>query len=70
MVAFYTGKGRCHICRKVTEVEYCTVCKHYLCRECEDNWVARGKEAVKELLYKFFKSDSDALKDRCCGPVN
>lgn len=60
-------KGRCHICKAIKDVEYCSICKHYLCKECEDDWISRGKEALKVLLKKL--SGSGSSDGRCCGPV-
>lgn len=60
-------EGRCHICKRITEVEYCDTCKHYLCEECEEDWIARGTAAIKELFKKL--SQQSSSDGRCCGPV-
>lgn len=53
--------GRCHICSlDGVPIEYCDLCDHWFCTLCQDNWLWRGLEFVKELV--------GGRGVDCCGP--
>ena len=61
--------GRCHICRLDRPITYCSLCHHWLCRACRDDWYARADAAMQqkidEILMKLWlKRDTGP----CCGP--
>lgn len=51
--------GRCHICRRHAIIRYCSLCNHWFCGECRDNYFARGLAALKALV---------VAAPGCCGP--
>ncbi len=50
--------GICRVCElldkdtTIKEVFYCEMCNASMCRECEGNWIRRGKAAIKDKLTK------------------
>lgn len=57
-------EGVCHICKKRGLVKYCSLCGHFFCRDCRDDWFPRGLAAIKE---RFIKGEH-SYKRGCCGP--
>jgi len=43
-------KGKCHICKDLREVVYCSRCAHWFCEECRGKYWERGFAAVMELV--------------------
>jgi len=46
---------RCVICGSTEDVEYCPICKEYMCRRCErdpSKWPLRIKLAFEKLLFR------------------
>lgn len=54
--------GRCDVCVRVRNdltakpVRYCSVCKAWLCEDCERDWWARARAAVLKLLGKHMEA--------------
>ena len=44
----------CHICGRNDEtVEYCSLCRKWLCRKCARDYVARAKAVAREIRSRF-----------------
>lgn len=56
--------GHCHICKGLEPIEYCDLCKHWMCIDCKAKLFPRGLAAVKALIAQFTGETLD-----CCGPV-
>lgn len=59
----YRGQvmGRCHICRNLAPVELLVALEHWICIECQDRFLGRGVEFVRDML------KGESLD--CCGPI-
>ena len=53
--------GKCHLCRRLKEVTYCSICAHYFCETCRTKWFHRGLEFVKQLV--------GGRMPGCCGII-
>lgn len=43
--------GKCHLCeREHLRVTFCSMCKHWMCRQCRDRWFARSIAAIEEAI--------------------
>ena len=53
--------GICHLCdpKRITEVEFCSMCNHWFCDDCRRRYWARGLAAVKQMIGRKRKG--------CCG---
>lgn len=54
-------RGRCHLCKTTTQVEFCSSCSHYFCADCRGRYFSRGIAALEELIKGHTVG--------CCGPV-
>jgi len=46
---------RCVVCGSTEDVEYCSICREYMCRRCErdpSKWPLRIKLAFEKLLFR------------------
>lgn len=53
--------GRCHICRDLTSVEHLIAVGHWVCLGCQDRFMDRGAEFMRDLCR------GESLD--CCGPI-
>jgi hypothetical protein len=61
--------GRCHLCQRGLEVEFCGACGHWFCGECGKHFFARGLAAFRELVEAVRGKNTLAGDAKnCCGP--
>jgi hypothetical protein len=51
--------GKCHICKEMAVIKYCSICEHWFCPICRTAYFKRGIEAIKEML--------NGASPNCCG---
>lgn len=55
------ARGKCHVCGQTGDIDYCSLCDHWFCRDCKTRIAERVWAAILEKL--------GGRTPGCCGPV-